>query len=110
MQWTSDRIGKLRKMWDEGMTSRGIAERLTDIQDPVSRDDVILKLISLGLYTRSDPMSDPMKHQLQARFYDLITQVNEVMSEEPRLRVLLSRDGFLVAAATNEEDGRKRFR
>lgn len=52
MAWTDERIGDLRRMWDEGLTASQIAESLGG----VSRNAVIGKAHRLGLTPRPSPV------------------------------------------------------
>ncbi len=52
MAWTDERIGELRRMWDEGLTASQIAETLGG----VSRNAVIGKAHRLGLTPRPSPV------------------------------------------------------
>ena len=51
MEWTTDRVELLKKLWGEGLSARQIAEALGH----VTRNAVIGKAHRLGLSTRSLP-------------------------------------------------------
>ncbi len=52
MSWTDERIAKLQKLWDEGLSASQIAEKLGD----VTRNAVIGKAHRLGLKSRPSPV------------------------------------------------------
>ena len=53
MSWTDERIDKLRRLWEQGMTASQIAESLGE---GVSRNAVIGKAHRLGLQSRPSPV------------------------------------------------------
>lgn len=52
MAWTDDRIGKLKELWDKGLSASQIAGELGD----VTRNAVIGKAHRLGLKSRPSPV------------------------------------------------------
>ena len=57
MAWTDDRIAKLKKMWEKGLTASQIAEELGE----VTRNAVIGKAHRLGLSGRPSPVKSTEK-------------------------------------------------
>jgi len=53
MAWTEDRIEKLRKLWDDGLSASQIAKELAE---GVTRNAVIGKAHRLGLKSRPSPV------------------------------------------------------
>lgn len=53
MSWTDERIDKLKRLWEQGMTASQIAEALAE---GVSRNAVIGKAHRLGLQSRPSPV------------------------------------------------------
>lgn len=53
MAWTDERIAKLRKLWDDGLTASQIAKELAE---GVTRNAVIGKAHRLGLKSRPSPV------------------------------------------------------
>ncbi|RME67195.1 MAG: global cell cycle regulator GcrA-like protein, partial [Alphaproteobacteria bacterium] len=52
MSWTDERIAKLRKLWDDGLSASQIAQKLGN----VTRNAVIGKAHRLGLKARPSPV------------------------------------------------------
>ena len=52
MSWTNERIAKLKKLWEKGLTASQIADELGG----VSRNAVIGKAHRLGLQSRPSPV------------------------------------------------------
>lgn len=52
MSWTDERIAKLRKLWDDGLSASQIADKLGN----VTRNAVIGKAHRLGLKARPSPV------------------------------------------------------
>lgn len=52
MEWTDERVGQLRSLWDQGLSASKIAEQLGD----VTRNAVIGKAHRLGLAKRPSPI------------------------------------------------------
>ena len=56
MEWTAERVERLKELWGEGLSARQIAETLGH----VTRNAVIGKAHRLGLSTRSVPSKPPI--------------------------------------------------
>ncbi len=58
MTWTDEKIEKLKKLWEKGLSASQIAERLGD---GISRNAVIGKVHRLGLKSRPSPVKTARK-------------------------------------------------
>lgn len=59
MEWTEERVDKLKRLWEEGLSASQIAEQLGE----VTRNAVIGKAHRLGLSSRPSPIkriNDPI--------------------------------------------------
>ena len=63
MAWTDERIGELKRMWDEGLTASQIADTLGG----VSRNAVIGKAHRLGLKPRPSPVKTSAELERERR-------------------------------------------
>ena len=63
MAWTDDRIAKLKKMWEKGLTASQIAGELGD----VTRNAVIGKAHRLGLSGRPSPVKNTKKKKAKPK-------------------------------------------
>lgn len=63
MAWTDDRIAKLKKMWEKGLSASQIAEELGE----VTRNAVIGKAHRLGLSGRPSPVKSKEKKKAKSK-------------------------------------------